>query len=63
VTARRCNYSKFNGSRYTPSAYSEMLCLDCGTTWRTRSPQVDDFPDATSEQRVAARFGSHGEAP
>jgi hypothetical protein len=35
VTAWRCNHSAFNGRRYTPSRYSEVVCLDCRAMWRT----------------------------
>ncbi len=32
----KCNYSAFNGSRYTPSDYSVIHCNCCGATWRSK---------------------------
>ncbi|AXH50938.1 hypothetical protein CPT_Scapp_009 [Serratia phage Scapp] len=37
----RCNYSAFNGYRYTPSDYSSITCLKCGSVWRSKSSYVD----------------------
>jgi hypothetical protein len=48
VTARRCNYSAFNGGRYTPSAYSEVRCLTCGRRWRTKARYVSTLADAAA---------------
>lgn len=45
VTQRRCNHSKFNGSRRTPSLYSEVECSACGAVWRTNARYVDRLPD------------------
>lgn len=44
VNVYRANYSKFNGSRYTPSDYSEVHCRDCGRVWRTKAAYVDQLP-------------------
>lgn len=41
VTVRKANYSRFNGGRRTPSAYSELVCLIDGSVWRTRAVYVD----------------------
>lgn len=46
VVVRRANYSAFNGSRRTPSAYSQLHCRECGAVWRTRAAYVDAIPDA-----------------
>lgn len=45
VVHRKCNYSAFNGYRYTPSDYSLVRCAGCGATWRTKAAYVDDAPD------------------
>lgn len=39
----RCNYSKFNGSRYTPSDYSLIQCRACHALWRTKAGYVDSL--------------------
>lgn len=44
VVHLKCNYSAFNGYRYTPSEYSQVLCLDCRHTWRTKSDKVYELP-------------------
>lgn len=54
VTQRRCNHSAFNGYRETPSAYSEVVCLNCHARWRTKAAYVDALPDATSEEHIRA---------
>ena len=46
VTARECNYSAFNGYHRTPSAYSQVRCIWCQSTWRTKAKHVDHKPDA-----------------
>lgn len=46
VTARRCNYSAFNGYHWTPSDYSEVRCSACRVSWRTKAAYVDKLPDA-----------------
>jgi len=46
VTQRLSNRSAFNGYQVTPSAYSEVLCGECGTRWRTKADYVADLPDA-----------------
>lgn len=45
VTVRKANYSAFNGYHRTPSAYSEVRCPTCPTTWRTKARYVDTLPD------------------
>lgn len=43
VVQFRCNHSAFNGGRRTPSAYSEVVCPECPTVWRTKAKYVDDI--------------------
>jgi hypothetical protein len=45
VIRRKCNYSAFNGYKYTPSAYSEIYCQACGGIGRTRAAYVDQLRD------------------
>lgn len=40
----KCNYSKFNGRRYTPSDYSAVTCRACGAVWRTKAGYVEELP-------------------
>ena len=40
----KCNYSAFNGYRWTPSDYSLIKCLKCGQYWRTKAKYVDSLP-------------------
>lgn len=46
VLTRECNYSAFNGYRYTPSAYSSVHCKTCGAVGRTKAAYVRLLPDA-----------------
>lgn len=46
VTARKCNYSAFNGYRWTPSDYSQVMCPNCNVSWRTKAGYVDALPNA-----------------
>lgn len=50
VTARKHNRSKFNGGRYTRSAYSAVHCLKCDRTWRTKARYVDALPDMSDAE-------------
>lgn len=43
VLQYKCNHSKFNGRRYTPSDYSEVQCQGCTAIWRTAAKYVDDL--------------------
>ena len=45
VRQRKCNHSAFAGGRYTPSEYSEVTCLQCQGSWRTKAAYVDELPD------------------
>lgn len=47
VTTREGNRSAFNGRRFTHSAYSEVVCLRCVNTWRTKAAYVSELPDGT----------------
>jgi hypothetical protein len=52
VIDRNCNYSSFNGRRYTPSDYSLCKCLECGALWRTKAKYVAyGLRDATPGER------------
>lgn len=51
VIDRLCNYSAFNGYRYTPSDYSAVLCTTCGASWRTKAAWVAECRDASSAWR------------
>lgn len=44
VTVRNGNYSAFNGYHFTPSDYSEVMCLKCGWRWRTKAQWVHSTP-------------------
>ena len=44
VTVYRGNFSAFNGYRFTPSDYSEVVCERCGARWRTKAKYVDSLP-------------------
>ena len=46
VECRNHNHSAFNGYRMTPSAYSQVRCLECRARWRTKAAYVDDLPAA-----------------
>jgi hypothetical protein len=52
VVHRQCNYSAFNGYHWTPSAYSQVRCLKCGTFWRTKANYVRGLRDATHLETV-----------
>lgn len=44
VSVRMGNFSAFSGYHFTPSDYSEVVCGDCGTRWRTKARYVDRLP-------------------
>jgi len=51
VRQRMCNYSAFNGYRYTPSDYSLVRCVHCGCIWRTKAAYVARSPnDSTGDE-------------
>lgn len=45
VLQRECNFSAFSGYHYTPSAYSGVRCMSCGTYWRTKANYVRELKD------------------
>lgn len=47
VSVRRGNFSTFNGGRWTPSEYSEVICTIDGQVWRTKAAYVAETPDLT----------------
>ena len=55
VFHRQCNYSAFNGYRWTPSRYSRVVCErelgGCGRSWRTAAKYVDTLADAAEGSR------------
>lgn len=59
VVDRHCNYSAFNGYRWTPSDYSKVVCMRCGVPWRTKAAYVDTLPDAPEDWYN--RLGAEGE--
>lgn len=52
VIDRNCNYSHFNGRRWTPSDYSALVCMKCGWRWRTKAAYVVEVKDATATERM-----------
>jgi hypothetical protein len=44
VVHYRCNYSAFNGYKWTRSNYSCVTCTKCGKIWRTKAAYVDTLP-------------------
>lgn len=59
VTQRNCNYSAFNGYHYTPSDYSQVVCLrpGCNGSWRSKADYVDGLPDMDPEKAYEIRTG------
>lgn len=53
VMQRWCNHSAFNGYRYTPSAWSAVICTapGCPSFWRTKAAYVNELPDHDGEER------------
>lgn len=43
VVDYKCNYSAFNGYKYTNSDYSSVCCHACRRTWRTKAGYVEDL--------------------
>lgn len=43
VTQYMSNRSAFNGYHETPSAWSEIFCLETSNRWRTRAAYVQDL--------------------
>lgn len=53
VVDRECNYSAFNGGRWTPSRYSLLTCLRCGAWWRSKGSYVRHLKDRAESERVS----------
>lgn len=45
------NHSAFSGYRETDSDYSEILCLECHRTWRTKAKYVSTLPEISDEEK------------
>jgi hypothetical protein len=45
VINRECNFSAFNGYRYSPSDYSKLVCLTCGAVGHTKAKHVSKIRD------------------
>lgn len=50
VLQRMCNHSAFNGYHYTPSDYSSVICLACGSEGRTKAKYVSELSNATNAE-------------
>lgn len=59
VIHRRCNFSAFNGYRWTPSDYSLVGCTACGALWRTKAKFTDDLPSGDMDAVSAGRHGTN----
>lgn len=44
VSDYHCNHSAFSGYRSTPSDYSQVHCLSCNRSWRSKGKFVDALP-------------------
>lgn len=44
VSDYKCNHSAFAGYQCTASDYSQVHCLSCGRTWRSKGKYVDQLP-------------------
>ena len=58
VITRNGNYSAFNGYRFAASDYSQVRCVTCGASWRTKARWVAGCRDAADDRE---RFGVIGE--
>ena len=50
VTVYRANFSTFNGRHWTPSDYSEVRCICCGSVWRSKAAYIDELPRIEKSQ-------------
>lgn len=63
VLQYRCNHSAFNGYHHTHSRYSSIVCLRCGSTWRTKAPYADGLSFvADHERQISSGYAGHAEA-
>lgn len=52
IATYKGNYSAFSGYRFTPSDYSEIICLTCRRSWRTKAKYVSSLKSATHEEKL-----------
>jgi hypothetical protein len=45
------NHSAFSGYRETNSDYSEIVCLECHRTWRTKAEYVNTLSHITDAEK------------
>jgi hypothetical protein len=55
VRVRQANYSTFNGGKRTASAYSEVVCLECPCSWRTKGAYVAELPGPRPTPELVTR--------
>ena len=53
-TTRNGNHSAFNGGRFQRSRYSALLCLGCGSIWRSKAAGCWRLRDAKAGDWEAA---------
>lgn len=46
-----CNHSAFNGYHHTYSDYSGIICMACGSHWRSKAAYVKTLPVASATER------------
>lgn len=53
----KCNFSAFNGYRYTPSDYSLVYCTVCRGLWRTKASWAGQIPqgEGSAKKREAEK--------
>lgn len=63
VVMRNHNCSAFNGYHWTPSAYSEVMCIrrGCRGMWRSKDKYVDHLPDMELMEAIKRREGEKEE--
>ena len=49
VLQRHCNYSAFNGYRYTYSDYSCLQFVSCKVVWRTKAAYASKLSNSKGE--------------
>lgn len=53
VLDRNCNYSAFRGYRLTYSDYSALICLTCGSVWRSKANYIEYLYDISAKEKRA----------
>jgi len=56
VISRNCRCSAFDGYRTMSSAYSEVVCLACGATGRTKAGYVRYLPNYDEAERTKLKI-------